>query len=499
MAKRFVAIWFPHLITDWLVRQRPALKDKIFVLAATSRGRMIIKQVSLSAQQKGIFVDMILADARAMFPSLEVLDDKPGLSENILTKIGGWCIRFTPITAIDPPDGLILDISGCAHLWGGETIYLNDIATRFNNLGYHIRLAMADTIGAAWAVARFGQNNSIIEPQGQLNSIMSLPPAALRLDAGTIERMQKLGFYKISSFIHMPRAVLRRRFGQQLLQSIAYALGEEEEMFQPLQAVEAYQERLVCFDPIVNKTGIEIALNKLLEKLCARLKKESRGLCIAVLKCFRLDGKMEQISIGTNHPSNNEHHLFKLFEIKISTIEPDLGIELFVLEASKVEDVTTMQETLWLENGAIQDCKLAELLDKIESKCGHNTIHRFLPAEHYWPERSFKNALSLDDKPSSTWSDRLRPILLLNEPELIKVTAPVPDYPPMSFRYKDKLHRIKKADGPERIEREWWIEQGMIRDYYCVEDEEGQRYWLFRSGHYEGNQLPAWFLHGFFA
>lgn len=499
MAKRFVVIWFTHLITDWLVRQRPALKDKPFVLAAPSRGRMIIKQVSITAQQKGIFVDMVLADARAMLPSLEVLDDQPGLAEKILTKIGGWCIRFTPITAIDPPDGLILDVSGCAHLWGGETIYLNDIATRFHNLGYHIRLAMADTIGTAWAVARFGQNSSIIEPNGQLNAIMSLPPSALRLDISITERMQKLGLYKISSFIHMPRAVLRRRFGNQLLQSIAYALGEADEILQPLQPAEAYQERLVCFDPIVNKTGIEIALSKLLNKMCNRLKKESKGLRIAVLKCFRLDGKIEQISIGTNHPSCNEQHLFKLFEIKIATIEPDLGIELFILEASKVEDVTALQETLWLANGGIQDHKLAELLDKIESKCGNNTIHRFLPAEHYWPERSFKKALSLQDNPTTTWSDKLRPIILLSEPELIKVTAPVPDYPPMSFRYQDKLHRIKKADGPERIEREWWIEQGMIRDYYCVEDEEGQRYWLFRSGHYEGDQLPAWFIHGFFA
>jgi protein ImuB len=499
MAKRYVTIWFQHLITDWFTRQLPGLKNKSFVLVSPDHGRMIIRNACINAQGKGIYPGMVLADARAIFPSIEVFDDKPDLAEKILKKICVWCIRYTPETSIDLPDGLILDVSGCAHLWGGEEAYLKDISTRLNNFGYHVRIAIADTIGVAWAVTRFGKHACIVKPGEQLSALMPLPPASLRLDINILERMQKLGLYQVSSFIAMPRSVLRRRFGETILQRIDQALGKDDETIQSLIPVEAYSERLPCFDPIITKAGIEIAIKKLLEKICHRLQKESKGLRVAVLKCFCVDGKIGEVRIATNHPSNHADHLFKLFELKIPLIEPGLGIELFILEAPKIENIDPIQETLWRDNGVLEDSKLAELLDKFESKFGNNTVHRYLPAEHYWPERSFKKALSLQEKATTVWTYKLRPIIVLPEPEPIQVTAPIPDYPPMLFRYKDKLHKVKKADGPERIEREWWLETGLTRDYYCVEDQEGQRYWLFRSGHYDGEQLPSWFIHGFFA
>ena len=162
-----------------------------------------------------------------------------------------------------------------------------------------------------------------------------------------------------------------------------------------------------------------------------------------------------------------------------------------------------LQEAIWaggqgLECPGLENQELAELLDRLAAKIGVDKIHRYLPDEHYWPERSVKQATSLTEKASTPWrTDRPRPTLLLSKPALIEVTAPIPDYPPMSFRYQGKLHYIKKADGPERIEREWWIDTGEHRDYYQVEDEAGQRYWLFRSGHYGDTQ--QWFIHGFFA
>ncbi|HRH77731.1 MAG TPA: hypothetical protein PK129_10325, partial [Cellvibrionaceae bacterium] len=163
-------------------------------------------------------------------------------------------------------------------------------------------------------------------------------------------------------------------------------------------------------------------------------------------------------------------------------------------------EVITVQETLWKVKGAEDRIQLAELLDRITGKIGTGYIHRFLPDAHYWPERSYKEAASLTEQPVATWqSHRPRPIHILPHPEPIQVTALIPDYPPMLFRYKGMVHNIKKADGPERIEQEWWLQEGQHRDYYCVEDEAGRRYWLFRLGHY-GNEEPAqWFLHGFFA
>jgi protein ImuB len=257
---------------------------------------------------------------------------------------------------------------------------------------------------------------------------------------------------------------------------------------------------LPSLEPVVTATGIEIALQRLLDALCHRLQQEEKGLRVALFKCYRVDGKIEKIEIGTNHPSCNSKHLFKLFENKISSIEPALGIELFILEASKVEDASPLQEKLWENNRGLDDIRLAELLDRLAGKIGANNIYRCLPDEHYWPERSFKTCFVYNEKLQTTWRvDTPRPLQLLSMPEPIDVTALVPDYPPMLFRYKEKLHKVIKSDGPERIEQEWWLQDGQHRDYYYVEDEEGCRYWLFRSGHYDAERTYKWFIHGFFA
>lgn len=177
-----------------------------------------------------------------------------------------------------------------------------------------------------------------------------------------------------------------------------------------------------------------------------------------------------------------------------------MGIELFVLEATKVEELKALQENLWTESGGWNAVEVIELLDRLAGKLGSHCIHRYLPAAHYWPERSIKRASSLHEKPDMHWQTaRPRPVRMLAKPEPISVTAPIPDYPPMLFRYREKVHPIKKADGPERIAHEWWLEKGEHRDYYMVEDDLGQRYWLFRLGHYDVEKNDQWFIHGFFA
>ena len=500
MANRFVSLWFRYLTTDWFTIKHPELFNVPFVLVLIMRGRKVITSANALAEAQGIASGMVLADARALLPGLQVLDDIPGLNLKLLQAIGGWCIRYTPCAAIDAPDGLILNASGCAHLWGGEQAYLKEINTKLKSKGYNIRAAMADTIGTAWAVARFGKVKAIVEPCKQLEALLDLAPAALRLEEATLERLQKLGLYTIKNFISMPRSSLRRRFGQQTLLRLDQALGTEDEPIQPIICMEPYNERLPCLEPIMTATGIEIALQRLLETLCERLQKEGKGLRAATLTCYRIDGKLEKISIGTNRATHNVKHLFKLFEINIETIEPALGIELFVLEAPRVEDIVVLQETMWTTDRGLEDNGLVELLDRIAGKLGSSVIKRYLPDEHYWPERSFKEAASIQEKTVIEWkTDKPRPICLLPQPEPVEVAAPVPDYPPMHFRYKGVLHKIKNADGPERIEREWWIDAGRHRDYYYVEDTDGKRYWIFRSGHYEDTKTHQWFIHGFFA
>lgn len=496
---RYISIWFRHLATDWFTVRQPSLKDLPFVLRASVHNKIVVTSANTAAELKSVHPGMTLADARATVPDLQVQDDKPDLVEKLLAKLAAWCIRFSPVVAVDPPDGLLLEVTGCAHLWGGDIPYLADITRKLNVRGYDVRVAIADTIGMAWGVARFGTGSLVVPSEVHTTALLTLPPEALRLEAEVSERLHKLGLHQVRQFMSMPRTSLRTRFGPHFITRLDQALGQAMETIEPVQPVEPYQERLPCLEPIATATGIEIGLKQLLDTLCFRLKQEQKGLRTAVLKCYRVDGKIEHVEIGTSRPSHHVPHLFKLFEPKLSSIAPALGIELFVLEAPKVEDYLPHQEKMWTQSAGLEDASLSELIDRIANKVGMQAIHRYIPDEHYWPERSFKLVSSFHEKPTTPWrTDQWRPLHLLPSPERIEVTAPIPDYPPMLFRYRGKLHKIVRADGPERIEQEWWLQQGQHRDYYRVEDEQGCRYWLFRLGHYHDKSYQ-WFMHGYFA
>ena len=494
---RYASIWFPYLLTEHMARKEPDIRDVPFVLASRQRGRMVIDSVSELAARHSIRKGMVLADCKAIMPELQMLASEPERANKLLGALAEWCVRYSPVVSVDLPDGLILDTSGCTHLWGGEAAYIQTIVSKFRSFGYTTKIAISDTIGTSWAVTRFG-TEIIVKPGMQLNALKDLPPAALRLEPEILVKLRKLGLQRIGHFIEMPRSALRRRFGSTLPFRIGQALGQEIETILPVKPIEPYQERLSSLEPIPTATGIVLALQQLLETLCIRLEAEAIGLRNAVFKAYRIDGNIQQIEIGTGQPSRNVNHLFKLFEHKIVTLEPALGFELFVLEATKVEPMTEEQAEMWALSTQ-NDNKVAELLDRVAARMGEQAICRYLPVEQYWPERSVKLANPLWEKPQTQWrTDWPRPIHLLSKAEPIFVSALLPDYPPMLFRYKGKVHNIIKSDGPERIEQEWWQADGLYRDYYCVEDESGARYWLFRSGPYNAGQ-PEWFIHGFFA
>jgi protein ImuB len=521
MNKRFISLFFPYLKTDWLTIRQPGLRASPVVLSARENNRVIVTAANAIAEKEGIYAGGVVADARAIVPTLTVVEDKPGRAGRLLRGLGEWCIRFTPLAAVDGEDGLVLDVTGCPHLWGGEAAYLREMQQRLETAGYTVRAGMADSMLAAWAVARFGRGRAqgseraavraqavggdtgdccIVAPGRQLEALSTLPPMALRLEPEIAERLLQLGLSTIDKFVAIPRRALRRRFGPGLLQRLDEALGREEERLEPICPVAEFSERLPSLEPIQTRTGIEIALQRLLNTLCRRLQQEGKGLRACTFRAYRIDGKVEQLEISTTRATHQADHLFSLFGIKLQTMEPALGIELFLLEAPKTEDVCATQTALWSGTSGLEDTGLAALLDRFVGKFGAGVIHRYVPEERYWPERSIREATDLRERPGCGWrSDRPRPVQLLSRPEPITVTAPIPDYPPMLFRYKGMLHTIARADGPERIEREWWIEEGPHRDYYAVEDEEGRRYWLFRSGHYRDDDSPEWFIHGFFA
>jgi protein ImuB len=500
MPRRYLTIWFRHFKTDWHTRRQPTLGEQPFVLYLSQQGRMVITATNARAESDGIYPGTVLADARAILPGLQAMEDKPALFEKSLRQFALWFIRYAPVVAIDPPDGLILDISGVPHLWGGESAYLQHIMSRINSEGYTICTAIAGTIGTAWALTHHGESASIIAPGGETDVLLPLPVEALRIDDSAVELLQKLGLRQVRDIMAMPQKVLRRRFGDAFLRRLHQAMGKDEEMIESVVIPTPYEERLHCLENIMTRKGIDIALDRLLHTLCDRLAKEGKGLRKACFKAFRIDGKTVLVEIGTHRPSNQAAHLFMLFSIKLDSIAPGPGIELFLLEAPQVEDQNAEQEKLWNITGQLDDDSVVELLDKIANKLGGQRIHRYLPDAHYWPERSLREASSLQEKKTVDWPVLPpRPLRILQRPEPVLVTAPIPDYPPMLFRYKGKIHRIMKADGPERIEQEWWLQEGRHRDYYQVEDEEGKRYWLFRDGHYDESLPAQWYLHGFYA
>jgi protein ImuB len=499
MGRRFVVIWFPYLHTDLVARKESHLRQFPLVLKESFHGKMVIRALNLPAQRQGLYKGQSIADARAIVPDLIVKDLDAEMAGKALEKLGRWCIRFSPLVGLDPPDGLIMEASGCAHLWGGEDIYLQTIKEKLESFGISSRMAMADTIGMAWALSHYSalqlhRANGRTPPD-----FLELPIAGLRLDEAVQDHLMTLGLSSIRQLFALPLSVLNKRFPPSLCQRIKQCSGEEEEYFTPIELPEPFVIRLPCMEPIVTRTGVNIALERSITDLINLLQNEQQGIRKAVFTAFAADGKSYHAEIMTNRPSLNRDHLVKLFGLRLDQIKYSAGIDVFLLTATLTEAYQPAQEKIWQGPAGLQHQKIAEWIDQIEMRYGKSTVSRYLPSEHHLPEKAFKESTHLQEESKSNWhAPTRRPIQLVHPPEQIEVTAPIPDYPPMMFRHKGKLHKIITADGPERIEQEWWVGTGKHRDYYIVEDEEGKRYWLFRSGHYDEAKTYSWYLHGYF-
>lgn len=498
MAKRYVSIWFRELHCDAHIVKHLEDAGEALLIVNKVRGRSMVKEANALAKAKGLTAGMTLADCRAIYPQVKAIEEQAKEIAELLQQLATKCIRYTPLVAIDGADSLLLDASGCAHLWGGEQAYLTHIQEHFLQIGYQCKLGMADTMTMAWAAARYGTSPNIISPNQQQQAIASLPPAALQLPSNITDKLHKLGLQHIKDFMHLPPLTLRKRFGVELLLKLQQCLGAALEFMQAIQLPPCYEQRLPCLEPILTAGGIQIALETLINNLCNQLEKEGKGLRTAVFTIYRIDHSQQSIQIGTQQANRQPKHLFKLFEIKLTELAPEPGIETFVLGATMVEDYAINTASLWL-NPKEDKNAIAHLLDRIAGKIGAHKINRQLPVASHWPERSSKTVNNIEAQKECDWpTQKYRPILLLPKAEPIEVMVPLPDYPPLQFKHRGLIHRITKADGPERIEPEWWISPGLHRDYYCVEDDQGARYWIYRLGHYDGDN-PQWFVHGLFA
>ncbi len=475
-----------------------------------------------SAEAAGIVPGQALADARALEPGLRTADADPSAEAAGLAALADWCTRYTPWAAAGEHDGggaggIFLDITGCAHLFGGEAAILADLAGRLAALGIAARAAAASSAGAAWAAARFAPAARLLIPAGgERLALADLPVAALRLPAETAGGLMRLGLCRIGDLYALPRGPLARRFGTLVGRRLDQALGRLDEPISPRRPVEPWRLQLAFAEPILRREDIAAGTEQLTAVLCRRLAEEMKGARRLALALYRTDGSCQYLEIGTSRPVRETRHLMRLFAEKLDaldgTLDPGLdpglglGLDLMALSAPVVEPLAASQIEILPAADAAATPDLAALVDRLENRLGTGEVRRLAPAASHLPERAQRPApaLAAAGEAGSGWRKcRPRPLRLFTRPQPVDAVAPVPDDPPLLFRWRQELHRIRRADGPERIAGEWWRDdrpsEAEVRDYYRVEDERGRRFWLYREGLYSPARAPRWFLHGLFA
>ena len=540
-ARRIVALWFPH----WAAETSRADYDATQPFALIDMHKNAQRLISLNeaAGIAGLYPAMTLPDARALVPDVQTAMADAQDAAARLQKCAYWLQRYTPWigedTLLQTADGLndyglLLDISGCAHLFGGERALLEDIAARLaayrDGRGITSRAAIAGSIGAAWGLARFAANKLTIVPEGQdAEAVLPLPPAALRLNPQHVDLCQRLGLDTIAELARFPRADLTRRFGPEPVLRLEQALGQAGESLNPYLPPPQFLARKNLPQGVTQIEALSTLIGELCETLAAQLQAEGQGAQRLDVALTRSDNLVLALALPLAHPSADAAHMLRLFEERLTRLsggfDAGFGIESFQLVAAKTTAITTPQENIGLTNrlgGRLRNstpiAALGGLYDRLVSRLGAQVVVRPVPHASYIPERAVRfvsvlqaqNSAS-DDVVNPLVDSAARPLFMLCAPEPIEVIAEIPEGAPYRFRWRRVLHEVTTAYGPERISPEWWGglmgenhagakgHNNKTRDYYRIEDTQGHRFWLYRDGLYDretGN--PRWFMHGVF-
>jgi len=464
----------------------------------------VLLAMDAAAQRAGLRVGMPATKAQALVPGLIVRDADPAADAGALDQLALWALqRYAPIVAADPPDGLVIDTTGAAHLHGGEGAMLKGMVERLAASGFAARAAIADSWGAAHALARTSARPTVVVPAGEsAKTILDLPIAALRLPKTMVEDLSILGFARIGELAAKPRAPLTLRFGPELGRHLNQAIGRLSEPIDPVRPPDLIEVRRVFAEPIGAPETIARATGKLVTQLCEMLEAKDLGARRLDLLFHRVDNRIEAIRIGTALPVRDVKRLTRLLCDKIETIDPGFGIEIMRLAATLAEPLPPKQTVSSLIEEPEAD--VSGLIDTLANRVGEHHLYRFAPVASDVPERSVQKIAPAAPDISETWPDLWpRPARLLPRPEPIETLALLPDHPPVSFTWRGIRRRVKCADGPERVFGEWWkrdAELITIRDYFRVEDEAGERFWIYRAGDGEDATTGShrWFLHGIF-
>lgn len=438
---------------------------------------------------------MPLADARGLASDLQTLPAAPKAEAALLRKLARWCERYTPWTAPEGCDGVFLEITGCAHLFGGEAALLADLTRRLGGFGFAVEAGLADSPGAAWAAGRFGSPLEIVAPGGSRAFLAPMPVQALRLAPETAEGLERLGLRRIGQLHALPRATLAARFGPELLRRLDQALGRENEAISPQRPALAFRERLEPVEPLIALEALGEALDRLLERLCRKLGAHNLGARRLDLLLFRVDGERRRLTIGTSRPLRNPARLRRLFADSLETVDPGFGLETLVLEAPRSEPLAATQQGLERATALRRKEELTPLLDRLGNRLGFSRLYRQTPADRFLPEQAVQRQVPAVGAPETGEPSPLAgrpPLRLLRRAWPIEAEADSPLAPPAAFLWRGRRYRLAWGDGPERILPPWWhtAKAPAARDYWRVEDESGRRFWIYR-------QDGAWYLQGF--
>lgn len=453
---------------------------------------------------------MPLASARAMVRELVVIEADETADAKQLAAIADWCDRFSPFVAIDGADGLLLDVTGAAHLFGGEAAMLKTVCATITRQNFVVRAAIAGTAAAARALARFA-HATIAAPGTEAEAVAFLPVAALNLDPADTHALRHAGLKTIAQVASRTRAELTARFGKEMVFKLDRALGLSEKPISPRRILPDFMAEHRFAEPVTAQDFVADSILALAGSLCRHMEERGQGARKLEASFYRSDGALSRIALETARPLREPKIIARLFRERLDAladpIDPGFGFDLIRLAALHAERL--VPESVGLEARPDDDKEIAFLIDRLAARFGSHRIMIFQPQDTHIPEAAgvavpaqHAEETKLDWEPRVPGEAPRRPIRMLAKPEAIEVMAQIPDGPPLRFRWRRVLHAVSRAEGPERIAMEWWKNQEPqpTRDYFRVEDDMGRRFWLYRDGLYGREQFaPRWYVHGLFA
>jgi protein ImuB len=516
--RRILALWLPRLPTDRLTRRAKVARessrgsqfDAPLIVSAKLGNALHVYALETRAARLGLYKGQPLANARAMVQPLAIVPADESADTALLDGIADWCDRFTPLVTLDSPDGLFLDITGAAHLFGGEAVMLALVVQKITEQGFAVRAAIAGTSLSARALARYA-HTSVVPPGGEAAAVASLPIGALDCDAKTGRALHHAGLKTISQVAERLASELSERLGKAFVTRLMVMQGAAEQPLQPRRPMPDLMTEQHFAEPVVTQDAIAASLLSLAQSLGDILERQGRGVRVLEAAFFRADGNVERIAIKTGEAVRDSKVMLRLLRQKLDALADPLdagfGFDLIRLEALLAEE--TRPGTISFDSDENARRQIAFLVDRLSVRFGEHRVQRFVPQDTHIPEAAGVAVPAQDrDFGTQNWTIKRRPgdpprrpLRLLEKPEEIAAAMPVaPDGPPQSFRWRECLFEIAHVEGPERIAMEWWRTVKPTRDYIRIEATSGQRFWIYRDGLHVQNKLaPRWYLQGIFA